>query len=497
MRAYRALLSGAGRPVERYWEGEASGAATIVTSSYGSPDREAILPMYTSLAQEAYSGNGVVFGATAKRIKLLSEAEFKWQGLTDKSLSGSPALLPLEKPWPNGTTGELIARMEQDASLAGNAYIWRAAEDRLVRLRPDWVTIVSELVRDPLGRLYREVIGYVFDPPVAEQDRWGPTQFYTVDEVAHWSPMPDPLANFRGMSWLTPVIREIEADTGMTLYKRQYLDNAATPNLLIRYPVSMKFRQNTVDAIRDRVAARHGGVANAFRTMVVDQGADVTVIGNSFEQMNFTTVQAAGENRILIAAETPGIVVGSKEGLMAATYSNYQQAMRSFADLWARPTWRSLCACLSKLVEVPPGRRLWYDASGIAALRQGEKEQADTMLVQSQAVGALVTAGYERESITIALSAGDLTLLKAPAVAVEPAQEDAGAQTARTLTEMIQKVYLGVGTVLTAQEARELLNKAGAGLAPGAPVKPPTPPALNGTTAPPALNGTAVIVKGQ
>jgi hypothetical protein len=30
--------------------------------------------------------------------------------------------------------------------------------------------------------------------------------------VAHWSPIPDPLANFRGMSWLTPVLREIDAD---------------------------------------------------------------------------------------------------------------------------------------------------------------------------------------------------------------------------------------------------------------------------------------------
>jgi phage portal protein BeeE len=86
---------------------------------------------------------------------------------------------------------------------------------------------------------------------------------------------------------------------------------------------------------------------------VLDEGADATVIGNSFEQMNFSTVQAAGENRIIIASGVPGIVIGSKEGLMAATYSNYEQAMRRFADVTMRPLWRSVCACLSKLVAVP------------------------------------------------------------------------------------------------------------------------------------------------
>jgi hypothetical protein len=34
---------------------------------------------------------------------------------------------------------------------------------------------------------------------------------------------------------------------------------------------------------------------------------------------------------------------------------------------------------------------------------------------------------------------------------------------------MVQKIYLGVGKVLTAQEARDILNRAGAGLSGPAP----------------------------
>ncbi|HUR24014.1 MAG TPA: phage portal protein [Acidimicrobiales bacterium] len=49
---------------------------------------------------------------------------------------------------------------------------------------------------------------------------------------------------------------------------------------------------------------------------------------------------------------------------------------------------------------------------------------------------------------------------------------------ARNLVEMVQKVYLGVGVVLTPQEAREMLNRAGAGLSPDAPELHPKQAAL-------------------
>jgi HK97 family phage portal protein len=237
----------------------------------------------------------------------------------------------------------------------------------------------------------------------------GYPHIFTVDEVAHWAPNPDPEAKFKGMSWLTPVAREINADLGMTQYKQQYLNNAASPNILIKY--SQRLGDATVKRIRERVESKHSGIENAFGTLVLDEGADVTIIGNTFEQMNFATVQAAGENRILIASGVPGIVVGSKEGLMAATYSNYEQAMRRFADITMRPLWRSACAALAKLVTVPTGSRLWYNTTDIAALRQGEKEMADTMLVHANAAKALKDAGYKPDSIIDALSSGDLTLL--------------------------------------------------------------------------------------
>lgn len=391
--------------------------ASVLTTTYGMNGNESVLPTLVSTAMQAYCGNSVVFGAILARFSLFSEAKFVFRNVADKTVFGAAetdgrrntALRILEKPWPNGTTGELLIRMIQDADLAGNAYIWNTG-DQLVRLRPDWITIISAFKEDVLGRPYREVIGYFYDPPVAEQQGWGPPQLFTVDEIAHWAPNPDPWAQWRGMSWLTPVLREVNADNAMTQYKTMYLANAASPNLLVKY--SQKIGQSTVNRIRDRIADTHGGVDNAFKTLVLDEGADATVIGNSFEQMNFSTVQAAGENRIIIASGVPGIVIGSKEGLMAATYSNYEQAMRRFADITMRPLWRSACACLASIVNVPSGAELWFDVSDIAALRQGEKEQADTMAVLATAAKTFIEAGYTADSVVSALTAGDMTLLK-------------------------------------------------------------------------------------
>src|SRR3546814_2208685 len=54
------------------------------------------------------------------------------------------------------------------------------------------------------------------------------------DEVVHYSPIPDPIARFRGMSWLTPVIREIQADNAATTHKDSFYRNGARPSMLVR-----------------------------------------------------------------------------------------------------------------------------------------------------------------------------------------------------------------------------------------------------------------------
>src|SRR5262249_39925606 len=168
----------------RYWEGEASGAA-ILTTSYGSPDREALLPQLTDWAKRVYAGNGVVFAAILMRLLIFSEVTFKFQSADDKHLFGNPTLSVLEHPFgPDSHTGELLGRRGRAVSLAANSYTGQPrGEDRLVRLRPDWTTIVSELVDVPGGGQYRRKVGFMFGDPAKLANNPDLAQFYDTDEV--------------------------------------------------------------------------------------------------------------------------------------------------------------------------------------------------------------------------------------------------------------------------------------------------------------------------
>jgi phage portal protein BeeE len=413
-----------------YNEAMYSGAYAVSVSDPSGRGKEGAPAGGVRHAREALAGNGIVFACIAARMSLFSEARLVWQSTADKHVYTDQDLALFQYPWPNATTGELLARLEQDVSTAGNCYLRKVnpadgGDPLLVQMRPDCVTIVSEEKRDDAGRIYKMPVGYSEDlVPLGITDR--DPQFYSTDEVAHYSPFPDPMAFFRGMSWLTPVLREVGADNGLTEYKTAHVARGAMPGMVVKY--SQKLSQPVVDRLKKRFEAMYSGAGNAGRTLVLDEGADVTVAGSTLEQLQYTAVQAAGETRILAAAMVPTEVIGV-EGPRSAS-GNYELAIRRFADLWARPHWRSACAALQHLVPgVVVPTRLWYDVSDIAALREGELARSQATLVRAQAVAAFVAAGYTRQSAIAAAESGDLSQL-----APDPAAPPAGVSGRETAT---------------------------------------------------------------
>jgi phage portal protein BeeE len=418
--------------------GTSDGARRIeMMQTYGAPSSEMPLNTFAEYARGAYGANGypgnsTVFACISRRMNVFSEATFKYRNLTDKRLFGDQSLALLEQPWPDGSTGDLLKRMEQDASLAGNAYV-RLAGDRLERLQPGYVTLVSRVEDDGQGGQVRVLIGVAYDP-TDDQDR--DADFYPISEVAHWAPIPDPLANFRGMSWLTPVVREIQGDVRMSQYREAFFTNAATPNLVIMY--EQKIAPERVARLKNAIQARHTGPDGAFGTLVLDEGADLQVVGADMAGSAFDALQAAGETRIAAASGVPAIVAGLREGLQASQIGEYQQALRAFADINMRPNWRDVCSALSKLVPVPSGSQLWFDVTDVSALQQGEKDAADTSFQQVQSITALTMQGFTPESSVRAVVAGDMSLLQHTGAQSVQVQPGTGATTTPKLPVSVQ-----------------------------------------------------------
>ena len=388
---------------------------------------ETLAASFAGYASGGFQRNSVVFSCMAARQLVFSSVRFRYQRLRDgkpADLFGTPDLRLLENPAPGETTQDMLNRMIQDADLAGNWYgvldtpLTRLGGDdttkNVLRLRPDWVDIVvaPRWRRTPDGgraQLGWQRMGYVYTEGGRHSDA-DPVPLLP-DEIGHYAPIPDPLAHFRGMSWLTPVVREIENDGLMGTHKRRLFENGATPNMIVKHPIGAD--RNKVLEFAKRLEAQHAGSENAGRTLNLYPGSDATVVGANMEQLDFRKVQGAGETRIAAAAGVPPIIVGLSEGLESATYSNYAQARRRFADGTMHPLWQNAAGTLATIMpSVGPDTRLWYDADNIPFLREDEKDAAMIDQTRATTISSLITAGYTPESVVAAVEAGDFRLLK-------------------------------------------------------------------------------------
>jgi hypothetical protein len=393
------------------------------------PDREQIGNDLEAYIQQAYKADGIVFACILARQMVFSEARFQWRQFNNGrpgDLFGSTELGLVEKPWTNGTTGELLARMEVDASLAGNSW-WTTADDsgklgrsatgagrRMVWMPPNRVTMVVGSNSGNPNSLDARVLGILHKAPAsagfdAEETLLLPS------EVAHFSPIPDPEARFRGMSWLTPILREIQADKAATVHKAKFFENAAVPNMAIKFDKDTS--DDAFDEFVEKFKSKHQGAWNAYRTLFLMGGADVEPLTMDFKALDFSNVVGKGESRIASAAGVPPSWVGFSEGLQGSALNagNFGAARRRFADGTVRPLWRMAAASLQSLIPTPasaPRAELWYDDRDIAFLREDEKDRAEVLSRMMLTIESGVRGGFEPATIINAVVAGDLRLMR-------------------------------------------------------------------------------------
>lgn len=375
---------------------------------------------FVGLASHAYASNGVVFACMLVRQLLFSSIRFQFQNIRNGKPSdtfGTKDLQILEQPWVGGTTQDLISRMTQYADLGGNGYVAKNGSE-LVLMRPDWVDIIvgERHIRGGRGEVGGgqvgwEKVGFLYTEGGLHSGN--DSVAFLAEDVVHFAPIPDPLAVYRGMSWLTPILREIQNDQSMTTHQRRYFDNAATVNMVIKHAPGTEGKADAIKKWSDEVNDKHGGAANAFKNLNLYPGADVQVVGSNMKDIDFDNVRAGGEVRIAAAAGVPPVIVGLSKGLDSSTYSNYSQARRRLADGTAHPYWQNLAGSLQRIVPAPAGSRLWYDATDVPFLREDEKDAADIQQVRATTIASLIASGFTPESAVKAVESNDFVgLLK-------------------------------------------------------------------------------------
>jgi len=237
-----------------------------------------------------------------------------------------------------------------------------------------------------------------------------------VDEVCHWAPTPDPDSPYRGMSWISPILREIHSDNSATDAKISMFSNGMTPNMVVTFPESV-MDQDQFDRFKTKMEADYAGTRGAGKTLFLAPGADATVVGKDFVELDFPNTQGRDETRIASAGGVPAVIAGLKESLAGSSLNqgNFAAARRQLADGTMRPLFRSASASLEAVCPAPQGRgasKLWFDDSDIAFFREDQADAADIQMTRASAMRQFVDSGWTPESVKEAFESDDMTLLK-------------------------------------------------------------------------------------
>ncbi len=381
---------------------------------------------FESMVSGVYRRSGIVAACIAARAGLVSEARFKYRTLSDRKMFGDQSLIPLERPTPNATSGDILARFEQDASLSGNAYRLRIGR-QLHHVRPDHMHIVLgsnmtseyEIADAPDAT----VVAYAYWPG-GIGGKYDP-KYFAPSDVAHYAPEPDPLMRFRGVSWVASVLTQIDTDRQMTAHKAKFLERGVPP-FALKYPEEVTRGDQGAEkakAIVEQFRERYE-TSRQWEALHLFGGADPVSIGLNFRDLDFKAIQGAGETQIASRARVPAAVLGISEGLQGSALNagNFGQARRQFGEQYAYPSLRQMCEALASLVPVPAGSELWYDLTDVAFLREDAKDAAEVIATQAQAIRTLVDGGMKPDEAVAAVTSGDLSLLVGQHTGLLPVQ---------------------------------------------------------------------------
>jgi hypothetical protein len=349
------------------------------------------------------SACGPVHAVLDRQASIMGEARPTFQRYAKgkpTDLYSAPELDILKAPWPGGTWRQLVTICESDVAAHGNSY-WIRDGASLLRLDPEWVTIVTEEVVIEGAKVGSRLLGYVVRKPSETGVAFEP------GAVAHYRPGVSVGEPFRGESWLAAVASDASSDIQLTAYKGNYLKNGAMPSLAVMYEPTIDMAQ--LEAFVPLFADKFTGSLNAGKVMHFLGGRDVKTVGATLDQLSYKAVQGAGETRIAAAAGVPASVAGCSEGLQGSSLNagNYTATRRLFGDAKIRPLLGSFCESFTSVVRVPADSRLWYDDSAVSFFQEDVADEANIRQAHATTIRTLVDAGYDPDAVVAAVTTGN------------------------------------------------------------------------------------------
>jgi HK97 family phage portal protein len=288
--------------------------ANQVWKSYSTSEREAL-----------YSVSTVVFACVRKICLVLTEAPLEAGKETEDGWADDKthwARTLLRNPAPGMSGGEFLWQWQSHLQLTGVSYVWkwRNAAGNITEL---WPIPSSWVKRKAEG-------GYLVWQGQAKD--WLQVPVKDMLRVI----FPNPASPLEGIGPLQAASRPIQADAEREDYQMEMLANNRQPGIVFKQPEAWTEEQKS--EVRATLQNQLGKSNRGRPFFLEGENASMEMMA-AMKDIDWPGLTSLNEARICSAFGVPPIIIGLRCGLESATYSNYQQAERSFYQGTMLPLW--------------------------------------------------------------------------------------------------------------------------------------------------------------
>lgn len=288
-------------------------------------------PHYSSNNYENFVTNGwrkneLIFSCINKTAMTAAQVGMKVHKSDGELAPDHPLQKILQRPNPFMSEFQFWYAVITFLKLAGVAYFERVpsaagSTAELWPMRPDWT--------EPVTSPTEYISGYTYKVPGR------PPLYMPRDRVLRFS-LFDPLNMFlTGWPPVQVAARVGDVDNAATDYLKMFWEKGGMPAGILTSKQALK--DTDVEEIRKRWRERYGGYEKWLEPAVLDRDASFTRIGLTAEELGFGFIDERDETRICSVLDVPPIMVGARVGLDRATYSNYEQARKSWWEDSLKP----------------------------------------------------------------------------------------------------------------------------------------------------------------
>lgn len=288
----------------------------------------------------------------------------------------------------------------------------------------------------------------------------------------------NPESTHRGLARLEALRASLEDDAAARAAMEMIWKRGARPSYVIKSTDDFSNHPATIQQIQDQAQAAHGGVANWQKPLVLDDGLDVSELRME-KNLEYLELRKVTDAEVAAVFDLTGPAVHI---LDRATFNNVEELLRDVFRSTMMPKLRSLESTLD--FDLRDGR---HGASGepdfgsdffaehvtAGVLRGSPEKQIESYSTQIQTGQRTINEIRKLDNLP-PIEGGDQLLINGALTSVAGLVEPLG-DNPKALAEMVQKLYLGTPerAVISTDEARAVLNRAGAGLTGSPELGPP------------------------